>query len=111
GRGALLPRGRRGARGRRAALLPGVPGRPPGRGQAPHRVRVLPGGPGADRAPGAPRGAGRRGRGEDRLMGERTLVDTVAIEAVPPGTALGVEVEGTPICLVNVEGTVHAVHD
>jgi 3-phenylpropionate/trans-cinnamate dioxygenase ferredoxin subunit len=44
-------------------------------------------------------------------MPEGTLVDVAALDDVPPGAALGVEVEGRPVCLVNVDGAVHAVHD
>lgn len=39
------------------------------------------------------------------------LVDVAAIADVPPGTSHRVEIDGTPICLVNVDGTVHAIHD
>ena len=39
------------------------------------------------------------------------LVDVAAVEEVQPGAPHLVEVDGTPICLVNVDGTIHAVHD
>ncbi|MEW6581893.1 MAG: non-heme iron oxygenase ferredoxin subunit [Actinomycetota bacterium] len=39
------------------------------------------------------------------------LVDVAPLEELPPGGTLRVEVEGTPVCLVNVDGVVHAVHD
>ena len=35
----------------------------------------------------------------------------VAVEELAPGEPRLVEVDGTPVCLVNVEGTVRAVHD
>lgn len=38
-------------------------------------------------------------------------VEVAGVDEVAPGTALRVEVDGTPVCLVNVAGTVHAVHD
>jgi len=41
----------------------------------------------------------------------RQLVDVAALEDVEPGSPHLVEVDGTPICLVNVDGIVHAVHD
>jgi 3-phenylpropionate/trans-cinnamate dioxygenase ferredoxin component len=40
-----------------------------------------------------------------------TLIDVAALADVPPETPVRVEVGGTPICLVNVDGTVHAIHD
>jgi 3-phenylpropionate/trans-cinnamate dioxygenase ferredoxin component len=46
-----------------------------------------------------------------RETGVGGLVDVAALDEVPPGTALRVEVEDTPICLVNVSGQVYAVHD
>ena len=39
------------------------------------------------------------------------MVDVAGIADVPLGGALRVEVGNTPICLVNVGGTVHAIHD
>lgn len=39
------------------------------------------------------------------------MVDVAALADVPPGAALFVEVDGVPVCLVNVDGEVHAVHD
>ena len=42
----VRPRRQRGPGGRRGDLLPAVPGDPARRGRAPHRQRVLPGGPG-----------------------------------------------------------------
>jgi 3-phenylpropionate/trans-cinnamate dioxygenase ferredoxin component len=39
------------------------------------------------------------------------LRDVAAIDEIAPGTALRVEIGDTPICLVNLGGTVHAVHD
>lgn len=44
-------------------------------------------------------------------MTERTLIDVAALSDVPPATPVRVEVDGTPICLINVDGTVHAIHD
>jgi 3-phenylpropionate/trans-cinnamate dioxygenase ferredoxin component len=42
---------------------------------------------------------------------QRQMVDVAALDDVPPGATHLVEVEGVPICLVNVDGVVHAVHD
>jgi 3-phenylpropionate/trans-cinnamate dioxygenase ferredoxin component len=39
------------------------------------------------------------------------MVDVAALEEIPPGTAHLVEVDGTPICLVNVDGALYGVHD
>jgi 3-phenylpropionate/trans-cinnamate dioxygenase ferredoxin component len=39
------------------------------------------------------------------------VIDVGAVEELAPGEPRLVDVEGTPVCLVNVEGTVHAVHD
>jgi 3-phenylpropionate/trans-cinnamate dioxygenase ferredoxin subunit len=39
------------------------------------------------------------------------VIDVGAIEELAPGEPRLVDVEGVPVCLVNVEGTVHAVHD
>lgn len=39
------------------------------------------------------------------------MIDVAALEEVPEGDSLRVDVEGTPICLVNVAGSVHAIHD
>ncbi len=44
-------------------------------------------------------------------MTEDTLVEVAAVADVPPETPVRVEVGGTPICLVNVGGTIYAVHD
>jgi len=41
----------------------------------------------------------------------RAFVEVADLAAVPPETPVRVEVDGTPICLVNVDGTIHAVHD
>ncbi len=38
-------------------------------------------------------------------------VDVMSADDIPPGTMTRVEVEGQPICLANVGGTMHAVHD
>ena len=38
-------------------------------------------------------------------------VDVAAADEVPPGTMVRVEVDGQPVCLANVDGTFHAVHD
>jgi 3-phenylpropionate/trans-cinnamate dioxygenase ferredoxin subunit len=38
-------------------------------------------------------------------------VDVASIEEVQPGTALRVDLDGAPVCLVNVDGTVYAIHD
>jgi 3-phenylpropionate/trans-cinnamate dioxygenase ferredoxin component len=42
---------------------------------------------------------------------ERTLVDVAAVADLAPGEPVRVEVDGTPIVLVNVDGEVLAVHD
>lgn len=39
------------------------------------------------------------------------MIDVGAVEELAPGEPRLVEVDGTPVCLVNVEGTVRAVHD
>jgi nitrite reductase/ring-hydroxylating ferredoxin subunit len=39
------------------------------------------------------------------------LVRVASLDDVPPGTLRSVEVEGTPICLANAEGTIYAVRD
>lgn len=44
-------------------------------------------------------------------MTGRPFVEVADLVAVPPETPVRVEVDGTPICLVNVDGTIHAVHD
>ena len=38
-------------------------------------------------------------------------VDVAALDDLAPGEALRVEIDDTPICLVRVNETVHAVHD
>lgn len=44
-------------------------------------------------------------------MTERTLVDVAAVADLAPGEPVRVEVDGTPVVLVNVDGEVLAVHD
>jgi 3-phenylpropionate/trans-cinnamate dioxygenase ferredoxin subunit len=39
------------------------------------------------------------------------VIDVGAVEELAPGEPRLVEVDGTPVCLVNVDGTVRAVHD
>jgi 3-phenylpropionate/trans-cinnamate dioxygenase ferredoxin subunit len=39
------------------------------------------------------------------------MVDVAAITDVQPGQTLRVEVDDVPVCLVNVDGAVHAIHD
>lgn len=39
------------------------------------------------------------------------LYDVADLADVPPETPVRVDVAGTPICLVNVGGTIHAIHD
>ncbi len=39
------------------------------------------------------------------------MIDVGAVEELAPGEPRLVEVDGVPVCLVNVDGTVHAVHD
>jgi 3-phenylpropionate/trans-cinnamate dioxygenase ferredoxin subunit len=39
------------------------------------------------------------------------VIDVGAVADLQPGEPRLVDVEGTPVCLVNVEGTVRAVHD
>jgi 3-phenylpropionate/trans-cinnamate dioxygenase ferredoxin component len=45
--------------------------------------------------------------------GERVggLVDVAAAADVPEGGTLRVDVDDTPVCLVNLSGTVYAIHD
>jgi len=38
-------------------------------------------------------------------------VDVAAVTDVPDGGTLRVEVAGIPVCLVNLGGTIHALHD
>lgn len=40
-----------------------------------------------------------------------STVDVLPLDDIPPGSMVRVEVEGHPICLANVDGTLHAVHD
>lgn len=44
-------------------------------------------------------------------MAEGTLVDVAAVADLAPGEPVKVEVDGTPVVLVNVAGEVLAVHD
>jgi len=39
------------------------------------------------------------------------LVDVAALEDLPVGEPVRVEVDDTPVCLVNLDGVVRAVHD
>lgn len=39
------------------------------------------------------------------------MIDVGAVADLQPGRPSLVDVEGTPVCLVNVDGTVRAVHD
>ena len=39
------------------------------------------------------------------------MIDVGAVADLQPGQPRLVDVEGTPVCLVNVDGTVRAVHD
>ena len=39
------------------------------------------------------------------------MIDVAALDELPLGEPVLVEVDGTPVCLVNVDGTVRAVHD
>ncbi len=38
-------------------------------------------------------------------------VDVAATAEIAPGTSVRVEVDGTPVCLVNLDGEFHALHD
>ncbi len=40
-----------------------------------------------------------------------SAVDVMSVDDIPPDTMTRVEVEGQPICLANVGGTLYAVHD
>jgi nitrite reductase/ring-hydroxylating ferredoxin subunit len=40
-----------------------------------------------------------------------SFVRAAALAEVPPGTLLGVEVEGRAICLANADGTIYAFQD
>ncbi|HSJ72830.1 MAG TPA: non-heme iron oxygenase ferredoxin subunit [Miltoncostaeaceae bacterium] len=44
-------------------------------------------------------------------MAERTLIDVASADDLATGEPVRVEVEGTPVVLVNVAGEVLAVHD
>ncbi len=39
------------------------------------------------------------------------MIDVAAYDDLAPGEPLLVQVDDTPVCLVNVNGAVHAVHD
>ncbi len=39
------------------------------------------------------------------------MIDVAGIADLPPGEPVLVQVGDTPVCLVNLDGTVHAVHD
>jgi len=39
------------------------------------------------------------------------VIDVGSVDEVPPGTAMHADLEGTPVCVVNVDGTLHAIHD
>jgi 3-phenylpropionate/trans-cinnamate dioxygenase ferredoxin component len=39
------------------------------------------------------------------------VIDVAAVDELVPGEPRLVDMGGTPVCLVNVDGTVHAVHD
>ncbi len=44
-------------------------------------------------------------------MSNGSYIDVSAVADIPADTPVRVEVNGTPICLVNVDGAIHAVHD
>ena len=39
------------------------------------------------------------------------MIDAAALDDVAPGTSIRVDVDGVPICLVNLDGALHAIHD
>jgi 3-phenylpropionate/trans-cinnamate dioxygenase ferredoxin subunit len=39
------------------------------------------------------------------------MIDAVAVADVAPGTSVRVDIEGTPVCIVNLGGEFHAIHD
>lgn len=39
------------------------------------------------------------------------MIDVAALEELPPGAPVLVDVDGTPVCLVSLDGEVLAVHD
>ena len=39
------------------------------------------------------------------------MIDVAAVDELAPGEPRLVDADGTPVCLVNVDGTVRAVHD
>lgn len=39
------------------------------------------------------------------------MIDVAAAEDVAPGSSIRVDVEGRPVCLVNLDGTFYAIHD
>jgi len=39
------------------------------------------------------------------------VIDVAALDDIDPGSTLRVDVEGTPICLVRLDESVHAIHD
>ncbi len=40
-----------------------------------------------------------------------SMVDVMPLDGIPPGQMVRVEVGGQPVCVANVNGTLHAVHD
>ena len=39
------------------------------------------------------------------------MIDVAAVEEVESGTSVRVDVEGKPVCLVNLDGAFYAIHD
>lgn len=39
------------------------------------------------------------------------MIEVASLDELAPGEPVLVDAGGTPVCLVNVDGTVHAVHD
>jgi 3-phenylpropionate/trans-cinnamate dioxygenase ferredoxin subunit len=39
------------------------------------------------------------------------MIDAIAVDDVSPGASVRVEIDGTPVCIVNLDGDFHAIHD
>lgn len=37
--------------------------------------------------------------------------DVASLDEIAPGASIRVDVDGTPVCLVNLDGELHAIHD
>ncbi len=53
----------------------------------------------------------RTGAADERHIAGKRYVRVAAVHDVPVGTIKAVEVEGEPVALLNLDGTLYAVHD